>query len=345
MISVIVPIYNEEPYLRKCLNSICNQTFRELDIILIDDGSTDRSGEICDEYVSKDARIRCLHTMNGGISMARNRGIEAAAEYNNPYIAFVDSDDWLEPDMYQRLFHLAQENSSDIAECGVIREYDGRQALQRSEDKTYKKNGNYNVDALEALLSGHLREAVWNKIWRSECFREIQFPVGKNCEDMAVTHLILENAEVVSCTSRCGYHYRMREGSIDHTPSMKTLTDLWKSNRDKFFYIRDTITPTVGAEKGQKLISLQLKNCANAILRNWAWRYKLSAGGDRQTETVQEMRDFSRKNIAPERKRFWPVRLRLFVLLTYFNHPFSFFSAYYMNNIRRKFSPFKLFSE
>ena len=120
MISVIVPVYDVALYLRQCVYSIMNQSYADLEILLIDDGSPDQCGEICDEYVKQDNRVRVFHTDNRGLSAARNLGIR---ESNGNYIAFIDSDDWIEPDMYECLLRRAEETGADVVECGVYREY------------------------------------------------------------------------------------------------------------------------------------------------------------------------------------------------------------------------------
>ena len=119
MISVIVPVYNVEPYLRKCLDSILAQTYRNLEILVIDDGSTDGSGRICDEYAGRDERIKVFHTENHGLSCARNLGLDNA---NGEWIGFVDSDDWIEPDMYEVLLPWAGKTATADVECGVVLE-------------------------------------------------------------------------------------------------------------------------------------------------------------------------------------------------------------------------------
>jgi glycosyltransferase involved in cell wall biosynthesis len=119
MISVIVPVYNVKPYLRKCLDSIINQTYRDLEILIIDDGSTDGSGDICDEY-RKDDRIKVFHTENRGLSAARNLGLDNTT---GNWIGFIDSDDWIEPDMYEVLLRKAEETRADIIECGCYADY------------------------------------------------------------------------------------------------------------------------------------------------------------------------------------------------------------------------------
>lgn len=114
VISVIVPVYKVEKFLDRCINSIIQQTFTNLEIILVDDGSPDRSGEICDEWKMKDKRIRVIHKENGGLSDARNKGLDVAT---GDYVAFIDSDDWIDPDMFQLLYDATQKYQADIAEC------------------------------------------------------------------------------------------------------------------------------------------------------------------------------------------------------------------------------------
>ena len=142
-ISVVVPVYKVEPYLRKCLDSIVNQTYRDLEIILIDDGSPDNCGRICDEYAERDARIRVVHQENSGLSAARNAGLKLVS---GSYIGFVDSDDWIEPDMYSYLLGNALEYQADIAVCSrteqhmdrtVFRGFPGLEVLERESALEY----------------------------------------------------------------------------------------------------------------------------------------------------------------------------------------------------------------
>jgi glycosyltransferase involved in cell wall biosynthesis len=128
MISVIIPIYNVEPYLRECIDSIRNQTYQDLDIILINDGSQDKCGEICEDYAKKDTRIRVFHTGNKGLSAARNLGLREAV---GEYIGFVDSDDWIEPDMYEILLRRIEETGTSISTCGVWTEFLKRKNVKK----------------------------------------------------------------------------------------------------------------------------------------------------------------------------------------------------------------------
>ena len=201
MISIIVPVYNTEPYLPQCLDSILAQTYTDLEILLIDDGSTDRCGEICNQYAARDPRIRVFHTENRGLSAARNLGLDQA---KGDYIGFVDSDDWIEPDMYEVLLQKAEETKADIVECGVYLEYPGK-----TEERKRKNQIMSGSKAIYELLNGYLSDCVWDKIWNSKCFRQIRFPEGRVHEDTAITSKIFilnYSPFPVRCTEKpCGY--------------------------------------------------------------------------------------------------------------------------------------------
>lgn len=155
MISIIVPIYNVEQYLIQCLESILNQTCRDIEIILIDDGSQDCCGEICDEYARKDNRIKVYHTNNGGLAAARNYGIEKAT---GEYIGFADSDDWIEPDMFEVLLSQAEKHKAEIAICGCYYEYLGKTETSSVMQNGFELYDNRNL--INALVSGAINNGV-----------------------------------------------------------------------------------------------------------------------------------------------------------------------------------------
>lgn len=185
MISVIVPVYKVERYLHRCIDSIINQTYKDLEIILIDDGSPDRCGVICDEYSKKDSRIKVIHQTNKGLSSARNRGLDIVS---GDYIAFVDSDDYLDNDMYETLLEVAESENADVVECGYrwikpegIRDLNNDRSID-----TYN-----NLEALEALyfgeqISGGVSIVVWNKLYKSKLLKDIRFVDGLS-EDIEFT--------------------------------------------------------------------------------------------------------------------------------------------------------------
>jgi glycosyltransferase involved in cell wall biosynthesis len=209
LISVIVPIYNAELYLEKCLNSIIGQTYRHLEIILIDDGSTDKSGAMCDRFAAADDRIKVIHRKNGGISAARNSGLDIAT---GDYFGFADSDDWLEPDMYQFLLDDLANACADIAVCGFFRANDH---IEVPNDRSRTRRVLKQDDALELLLQDRLlQNYYWCKLYKRELFDGIRMPEGKTFEDAFTQHLIFEKARRVVLHNIPKYHYRLRDDSI-----------------------------------------------------------------------------------------------------------------------------------
>ncbi len=257
MISVIVPVYNVEAYLPKCLDSIVGQTYKDLEILLIDDGSTDRGGEICDRYAQKDPRIRVFHTENHGLAAARNLGLDHAA---GSYIAFVDSDDWIEPDMYETLFARAEKTGADVAACGCFLEYAGAvEEIKRSE-RTMS-----GTEAVQALLHDEVGTAVWTKLWSARCFENIRFPTGRIYEDTAVVYKLFASSNKICIIEKSMYHYLQREGSLSKVHDMANLTGLWLSNRERYDDLYDLADDTVN----QKL----LYSCSHSGALTWCFYY------------------------------------------------------------------------
>jgi len=212
-ISVIVPVYNVEKYVSKCIESIINQTYRNLEIIIVNDGSTDRSGNICDYYAKKDDRIVLIHQENQGLSMARNNAIDIA---RGEYIGFVDSDDWIAPDMYHTMYGNAAEYYADISMCNFyyVRE-DGVKSSYSVENEGIKVlEGVYKV-AHNIRLSNNY---VWNRLYRRYLFEDIRFPKGKTFEDIFVMHRLVDMANRVVLSSECKYYYLLRRTGIVLSP-------------------------------------------------------------------------------------------------------------------------------
>ena len=217
LISVIVPVYNVEKYLEKCINSIINQTYKKLEIILVDDGSTDNSGKMCDDFAKKDKRIKVIHKENGGLSDARNFGIDVAV---GKYIAFVDSDDFLKEDFYEYLMNLKEKTNSDIIECSFIRAYE--EDLNMFEFPLRKEEAivtTGNTGALELLMSDDDEIStnsvvVWNKIYKKELFDGIRFPKGKTHEDQFTTYKLLAKCKRFTTSNQFKYGYFQRKNSI-----------------------------------------------------------------------------------------------------------------------------------
>ena len=211
-LSVIVPVYKVEAYLQECIDSILDQTFPDFELILIDDGSPDRCPEICDEAARKDPRIRVIHQKNGGLSAARNAGIEAA---QGAWLSFIDSDDYLTPDYYETLYGAVQRANADCALCGV--EYVDEQKNVLEEMRAEVPDG---VFSGQQILDQCVQKwespyiVVWNKLYRREVFDTLRFPVGKLNEDLFVLVPTLEKIQTMVCVPKRMYCYRQRAGSI-----------------------------------------------------------------------------------------------------------------------------------
>lgn len=209
-ISVIVPVYKVEAYLDKCVSSIVNQTYTNLEIILVDDGSPDNCPAMCDAWAEKDSRIRVIHKPNGGLSDARNAGMAVAT---GELMAFVDSDDWIAPDMYEHLYWRLTEDNSDIAACGVQMVWEDKKLcrmLTRAGSCVLNQE-----EAMRAIIEeSWLKQPVWYKLYKTDLIRDILFPMGKCHEDVFWSYQAVGSAKKVSVSDHVGYYYLQRGGSI-----------------------------------------------------------------------------------------------------------------------------------
>ena len=208
LISVIVPVYKVEAYLPQCLDSICGQTYQNLEILLVDDGSPDRCGEICDQYAARDSRIRVLHKQNGGLSDARNAGMQ---QMTGSYLMFVDSDDMLPPDAVQMLFETALSENAELV-IGDHRRFSGMLPEENAKKKTIEVHRLTGSEAMRDMLQNGC--AAWARLYQREIHQHIPFPVGEINEDEAIAIQILENCTRVVKTSEVVYYYRCRPESI-----------------------------------------------------------------------------------------------------------------------------------
>ena len=206
LISVIVPVYNVKNYLKKCVDSILSQTYSVLQVILVDDGSTDGSGELCDLLAKCDKRIQVVHKSNGGLSDARNAGIEIA---EGKYFSFIDSDDYIEPDMVESLYKLAKSTDCQITISNMKRFFsDG------GIETFYEPVNQISVYEADERFETLKQPSVCNKLFLAELFNDIKFPKGKFYEDTFVYHELLYRAERVGLTGKVGYWYLSRKESI-----------------------------------------------------------------------------------------------------------------------------------
>lgn len=212
-ISVVVPVYNVMKYLKQCLDSIIQQTYTNIEIILVDDGSTDQSGSICDSYKEKDSRITVVHKKNGGLSDARNAGLNIC---KGDYISFVDSDDYLSPYFYEILMGVAEKKNCDIVALkGGTSFWDGEETpvLAKDKDEFIVRYLNSH-DVLERMLYQDIATGAQFKIYKKEVFGNIRFPIGYLYEDVATTYKPFFNAKECAIVEADIYAYRKRRDSI-----------------------------------------------------------------------------------------------------------------------------------
>lgn len=223
-VSVIIPIYNVEKYLRKCIESVIAQTLEDIQIICVDDGSKDNCGKICDEYAKKDKRVTVIHKENGGLVTARKAGLNAAA---GKYIGFVDGDDWVEPDLYEHMYNLAEEHQVSFVETGVIDSSDSgyktrisnfNEGCYKGED--YEKHIIPRVMCFGEFYRFGVMPYVWNKLYRAELVKECYEKIGdKNSmiEDAACSYPYAVRGGSVYISHKCLYHYRVVGNSMKRT--------------------------------------------------------------------------------------------------------------------------------
>ena len=227
-ISIIVPVYKVEPYIHKCVDSILNQTFKDFELILVDDGSPDNCGKICDEYAQKDNRVKVIHKENGGQATARNAALDIA---RGEYIGFVDSDDYIEKDMYEKLYRCSNSNNADISIIGV---------------KEVSELGNilYEYIPKSINLSEILKRAhAWNKLFKKKLFFEnnLFFIENKYYEDLELIPKLFIKANKVCSINDIAYIYLQREGSTTRKRDEKILDMLWAYKEIKKFLLYEGI--------------------------------------------------------------------------------------------------------
>ena len=325
LVSVIVPVYNVEVYLRRCLDSIVDQTYTNLEIIVIDDGSTDRSSAICDKFAAEDPRIQVIHQNNQGLSAARNAGLDVCC---GDYICFVDSDDWIEPDMVEALYTAVINNTADIACCeryihkGTIVTEDICDRIVIIEDTE---------EIINRLLLGYIDTMVWNKIYKSELFdRELRFPTGQVYEDISMTWKILLRCRKIVMLPEPGYHNTVRSNSISHTNTTENLRDYWTAQKERL----EVLAVTNEAWK-----KIETENCMNIGVYIWKRIYPelyRSDHTDEREELLKDIHCFMKENknkIFDGNSSLVRKTARLFPLI---NHKVSIAACYYVDYVYQR---------
>lgn len=321
-ISIIVPIYKVEKYLDRCINSILKQSYTNLEVILVDDGSPDRCGEICDKYAQIDKRIKVIHKKNGGLSSARNAGLRIAS---GDYISFVDSDDWIEPNMYQILLENAINFNADISVGGV------RNLLEKGDEFILINTDSnlndyiYSVDKHESIRK-FLSEswAAWGKIYRKRIHKDILFPEGEINEDEAIALEVLTRCEKIVYTDEPLYNYIKRPNSITTTTFNRSKLDWYKHCKNNLEFVEN---------KYPDLLNYAHERYIRSIM--WSIRSMLFSKEDFQSEIKHFIKELKRhkkrivnNNLIPFKEKLW------IMVLTYgsfFNRGSLFKKLIYLN--------------
>lgn len=268
-ISVIVPIYNVEKYLRKCIESIICQSYLNLEIILVNDGSPDNCRKICESYSRLDNRIQVIHKRNGGLSDARNEGLKIAS---GEYISFIDSDDYIDKDFYKILMDLIINNNADVAECSYKKITDGDNSNYKK-DVLREKNDKYitlhNLDIVSSLYKNEEFTViwnVWNKLYKKELLKDIFFPKGKLHEDVFTTYRILYKAKKIISTNKQLYFYMQRPSSIMGRFNVKHLDVLEAYIEQIIFYDKKGLKEL--KQKAAELLEITIKASMVRVLNS-----------------------------------------------------------------------------
>lgn len=236
MISVVVPVYNVLPYLKQCVDSILTQSYADLEVILVDDGSTDGSSDECDRCAEDDSRVKVIHKANGGLSDARNVGVKAAV---GEWIYFADSDDWLDPDAVRRLYEFAVAHDCDVVQGGLYYVYPDYLLCRnvRRKERTRSILGRHEA-MRELIINDRVKNFAWGKLYKAELIKDLDFPEGKFFEDCFWQHRVVDRVRRYGIIDSPLYFYRQRADSISGTVSDKNM-DLLEGYSVRLDFIRN----------------------------------------------------------------------------------------------------------
>lgn len=260
-VSIIVPVYKVEKYIDQCLESIKRQTFSNWECIMVNDGSPDKAGQICERFLNSDPRFKLIHKENGGLSSARNEGLAIS---QGRFIAFVDSDDWIDTKYIETLYNLLVQYDADIAQCGFIKEF-----------KTFKRKKRLKFSnpilegeevAKQLLIYNRLPGFMWNKLFRKELINS-EFPVGLVYEDYYVMTSWVDNIKKVVLSPEMLYHYRMRKGSITASSEAKYQLDFMNAVKQRVDKIKKIFPDIFSADDEKLFIYRNLLERAKIISR------------------------------------------------------------------------------
>ncbi|WGE31935.1 glycosyltransferase family 2 protein [Actinobacillus genomosp. 2] len=312
LISIIIPIYNVKPYLEKCINSVLEQSYSNLEIILVDDGATDGSSQVCDEFSEKYENIQVIHKQNGGLSSARNAGIEVM---KGEYVFFLDSDDWIAHDIISQLYNDMIEYHADITGTSCYQAFsNGNLVLNTNlaERQILSKK-----DALRSFLfNNYLTPCAWGKLYKTSLWKDVRFPEGRLFEDQLTIYKVIELAETIIFNPIPKYFYFKRAGSIGHSAFSKKTYDLYEAINEQY----DEITkhhPDIESDLAVAKITWEIVFINMMLNSNYS-----------DQTIVDKTRAFARKRILDVMKCEFIPNLRKFQI-TLFAYNFSLYKVLY----------------
>lgn len=292
LVSVIVPVYNVEEYLDECIESIVLQTYKTLEIILVDDGSTDQSGKKCDEWREKDERITVIHQKNRGVSAARNAGLSNST---GQWIAFVDSDDYIDKNYIEKLLLLNIKWKTYVSCC------------QRDEQELYVGGAEQCMESKAFLLSQCYRTALWYYLYKKELFDGVIFPEGKLSEDVAVLYKIIYQVKKVAVTSDILYHYRVRKGSLNNKEQRINQCDI-----DRIDILKEKAIFFEG-KKEKELAEVAWKDYLANILILYGCRKDI----DLEVDVIELIKEYKKYVMKVWRSKTVPWKLKIIFAVSY----------------------------
>lgn len=319
LITVVVPIYKVEEYLDECVQSILNQTYHNLEIFLVDDGSPDRCGEMCDTYAEKDSRVKVIHQKNRGLSGARNSAIDIAT---GEYITFVDSDDYLKEDMVETLYQEVLQYNAEIATAAYESFFeDGSRASNPHDGKIFVYSKEEALDCF--LFNDYLTPCVWGKLYSISLWKEVRCPEGKLFEDQFTTYKLIDQCKKVVYDTTPRYYYRKRMGSIGHSSFSERTYDLYDAIHEEYNYISQKYP----------------KECPNIAVARITWEIvfvNMMIRSDAiEIKTVVDVQRFAKKNIKKILQCKYINGMRR-VQIVLFSYAFGLYKVMYKKFIEKK---------
>lgn len=294
LITVVVPIYKVEQYLAECVDSILNQTYTNLEIYLVDDGSPDRCGEICNEYAKKDSRIRVIHQENKGLSGARNSAIDV---FKGEYITFVDSDDWISDEMIERLYKNLIEHDAQMSCTSPDSFYeDGTHTTTKYNGEVFVYTKEQALDCF--LFNDYLTPCVCGKLYMRNLWTSMRCPEGMLFEDQFTTYKLIDQCNKIIYCTKPMYHYRKRAGSIGHSVFNRNTYDLYDAIQEEYEYIH--------TRYGQEVPNIAVARITWEIV----FVNMMIASGYKDHKVKAEVQKFARKNLTKVWKCNYISKLR-----------------------------------